>query len=94
MKKVLSYTVYGTELDELQREVISVVAKFEILLPETVFTIQFHRLIHMVQYIQMWGPCKSYWMYPFERYVGFLVKLVHTLEKKRQNIKLDNLIFR
>jgi hypothetical protein len=85
--------VYGTELDELQREVISVVAKFEILLPETVFTIQFHRLIHMVQYIQMWGPCKSYWMYPFERYVGYLVKLVHSRVHPEKNLINNHILF-
>lgn len=93
MKSLLSYTVYGTELDKLHIDVISVVAKLEDLLPETVFTIQFHRLVHMVQYVQMWGPCKSYWMYPFERYVGFLVKLVHSRVHPEKNLINNHILF-
>lgn len=46
-------------------------------MPESELTSVFHMLLHLPAQLHLWGPARSTWMFPFERYVGSLGKLIH-----------------
>lgn len=62
------------ELDMVQQRVIECLCLCEALFPQSEFTIVFHLLAHCVHYIRKWGPSASFWMFPMERYVGYLAR--------------------
>src|SRR5688572_22201813 len=41
-----------------------------------IFLISFHYLLHVVQSIEDFGPCRGYWQFPMERMCGMLIPLV------------------
>ena len=41
-----------------------------------IFLISFHYLLHVVESIEDFGPCRRYWQFPMERMCGMLIPLV------------------
>src|SRR5215212_7101161 len=41
-----------------------------------IFLISFHYLLHVVDSIEDFGPCRGYWQFPMERMCGMLIPLV------------------
>ena len=64
------------ELDNLQRDVIETLCKFEMYFPPSFFDIMVHVVIHLVREVKECGPVFLRWMYPMERYMGILKGLV------------------
>src|SRR6185295_8313273 len=42
----------------------------------SIFLISFHYLLHVVESIEDFGPCRGYWQFPMERMYGMLIPLV------------------
>ena len=42
----------------------------------SIFLISFHYLLHVVESIEDFGPCRGYWQFPMERICGMLNPLV------------------
>ena len=42
----------------------------------SIFLISFHYLLHVVESIEDFGPCRGYWQFPMERMCGMLIPLV------------------
>lgn len=74
MTALTARTAIVAELDALQLSVVECLSLIELHLPNSEMTIIFHLLLHCVHYIRLWGPISSFWMYPMERYVGFLAR--------------------
>lgn len=68
--------VRPAELNDIELKVLECVALAEAVFPESEFTIIFHLLGHCPMFIRRWGPYSCFWMFPFERYVGFLSRAV------------------
>jgi hypothetical protein len=93
MATVLRPEIDMGKLDELEREMVAVMADMERLLPVTLFTIQIHKLIHLVQFIRWWGPLKSIWTYSVERFLGFLVEQVNSRTNPEKNLINNHALF-
>ncbi len=68
IRRLLVRRVQFAELDALDNDVVECLCLVEAHLPRS----NFHLLVHAVFYFKLWGPFASYWMYPFERFLGFL----------------------
>ena len=64
------------ELDTVQEDLILTLCKFEMYFPPSFFDIMVHVMIHLVREIKECGPAFLRWMYPVERYMGFLKGLL------------------
>ena len=42
----------------------------------SIFLISFHYLLHVVESIEDFGPCRRYWQFPMKRMCGMLIPLV------------------
>jgi len=80
-------TIRSSELDWLHRRLIDCLSRMEKgLFPQTTFTIAFHTLVHVVDTLKLWGPAKSYWMYPVERYLGFIAREITSRKCPEQSL--------
>lgn len=68
--------VRPSDVDRIDLLVRECLALAEAVFPASEFTIIFHLLSHCAHYIRRWGPYSSFWMFPYERYVGFLSRSV------------------
>ncbi|KAI3682163.1 hypothetical protein L2E82_50097 [Cichorium intybus] len=59
-------------LDSWQRDIIITLCQLEIYFPPSFFDIMVHLISHIVREIKACGPVFLRYMYPFERYMGFL----------------------
>ena len=64
------------ELRVLEESVVEFLALFELRYPKTELAIIFHAMLHLVNHIQFWGPLPSIWMFPYERFLGFLCRTI------------------
>jgi hypothetical protein len=71
---LLTRRVVMSELDALQTEVVEALALFELYFPKREMSIVYHLLTHATHYIREQGPFVAYWMYPIERFLGFLAQ--------------------
>ncbi|GKB05916.1 ulp1 protease family, C-terminal catalytic domain-containing protein [Tanacetum coccineum] len=60
------------KLDELQRDIILILCQLEMYFPPSFFDVMVHLMSHIVEEIKLAGPVFLRYMYPFERYMGFL----------------------
>jgi hypothetical protein len=64
------------DLDTMSQEVQRVMENVEQYMPQSEMCIVFHLISHIPATIQRWGPVRAYWMFPFERYISFLVRCI------------------
>jgi hypothetical protein len=76
LKQVMDDTFDLDTADALQLEVIEALCDFERALPKSELVIVLHLVIHLVAQCKKWGPLRVGWMYAFERYFGWLIKLL------------------
>jgi hypothetical protein len=65
----------------LREEVVEVLCLLEREFPPTIFNISMHLLIHIENELEHCGLVRTRWMYPIERYMKVLKKIVRTREK-------------
>nr|XP_043639273.1 uncharacterized protein LOC122610343 [Erigeron canadensis] len=85
-KKLTEATLYVTELEALQKEIVFILCKLERLFPPSFFTIMVHLCVHLPQEAILGGPVQSRWMYPIERYLGHLKRYVRNKAKPEGSI--------
>ncbi|KAJ9560349.1 hypothetical protein OSB04_005509 [Centaurea solstitialis] len=59
-------------LDSWQKDIILTLCQLEMYFPPSFFDIMVHLVSHIVEEIKVCGPVFLRYMYPFERYMGFL----------------------
>jgi len=72
---LLERRVVLSELAKLQLGVVECLCLLELHYPETELTICFHLLLHATEALR-WGPFCGFWMFPFERFLGFLTRSI------------------
>nr|GEZ02229.1 hypothetical protein [Tanacetum cinerariifolium] len=60
------------KLEELQRDIILILCQLEMYFPPSFFDVMVHLVSHIVEEIKIAGVVFLRYMYPFERYMGFL----------------------
>ena len=73
-------------LDDLQAEVIETLCQLEMYFPPSFFDIMVHLIVHLVHEIKACGPVFLRYMYPFERYMGFLKGYVRNRNRPEGSI--------
>ena len=63
-------------LIKLQNNVVQCLVGFELIFPPSFFNIRTHLLVHLVKKIDILGPVFLHNMFPFERFMGVLMKCV------------------
>ncbi|GKC71406.1 hypothetical protein Tco_1117289 [Tanacetum coccineum] len=72
MKDLKLLVIDHEKLDELQRDIILILCQLEMYFPPSFFDVMVHLMSHIVEEIKLAGPVFLRYMYPFERYMGFL----------------------
>nr|GFB64315.1 hypothetical protein [Tanacetum cinerariifolium] len=60
------------KLEELQRDIILILCQLEMYFPPSFFDVMVHLVSYIVEEIKIAGLVFLWYMYPFERYMGFL----------------------
>ena len=75
-----------SDLRSLRELTINTLAKWERLAPDNVQPIILHLLFHLVDMIQVFGPVNIYWMFPNERFLGRLGRLIYRKYQPEPNL--------
>ena len=70
--KICCKVIDPKELDSLQEDIVVTLCKFEMFFPPSFFDIMVHLVLHLVREVKECGPIFLHWMYPYERYMGYL----------------------
>ena len=81
LKRMSLHVLDPLNFDSLRQEVVEVLCLLEREFPPTIFNILMHFLIHLEYELDNCGPVRTRWMYPIERYMKVLKKIVCTREK-------------
>ncbi|KAH7833133.1 hypothetical protein Vadar_003384 [Vaccinium darrowii] len=65
-----------SDLDKLEENIAIVLCKLEKIFPPAFFDVMVHLAIHLPREIKLGGPVQYRWMYPIERLLGILKRLV------------------
>lgn len=60
-----------------RRYILSWVSKVRVLHPKSKLSLNYHMAIHLCDFLQLFGPVRSWWCFPFERLIGYLQRLPH-----------------
>ncbi|XP_020272145.1 uncharacterized protein LOC109847320 [Asparagus officinalis] len=75
-RKLCSKVINVTEFKTLKGEMNETLCKMELFFPPSFFTIMVHLTHHLVDEALLGGPVNYRWMYPMERYLGFLKRIM------------------
>ncbi|XP_020266413.1 uncharacterized protein LOC109841901 [Asparagus officinalis] len=75
-KKLCSKVINIDEFKALKGEMNETLCKMEIFFPPSFFTVMVHLTHHLVDEALLGGPVNYRWMYPMERYLGFLKRIM------------------
>ena len=75
-----------SELGKLRELTITTLVKWERLAPDNVQPILLHLLLHLVDMISEFGPVNLYWMFPNERFLGRLGRLIYRRYQPEPNL--------
>ncbi|KAJ0508051.1 putative Transposase-associated domain-containing protein [Helianthus annuus] len=81
-----SKVIDSETLDEWQKDIIVTLCELEMYFPPSFFDIMVHLICHIVQEIKACGPVFLRYMYPFERYMGFLKGYVRNTNRPEGSI--------
>jgi hypothetical protein len=81
LKRMSLHVLDPLNFVSLRQEVVEVLCLLEREFPPTIFNISMHLLIHIEYELEHCGPVRMRWMYPIERYMKVLKKIVRTREK-------------
>ncbi|KAK9049104.1 hypothetical protein SSX86_031930 [Deinandra increscens subsp. villosa] len=73
-------------LDTWQDEIVETLCELEMYFPPSFFDVMVHLVIHIVQEIKVCGPVFLRYMYPFERFMGFLKGYVRNRNRPEGSI--------
>ena len=74
------------KLDEWQRDIIFTLCQLDMYFPPSFFDVMVHLVSHIVGEIKACGPIFLRYIYPFERYMGFLKGYVRNRSRPEESI--------
>ncbi|XP_020263064.1 uncharacterized protein LOC109839045 [Asparagus officinalis] len=75
-RKLCSKVIDVKEFKKLETEVSLILCNLELIFPPFFFTVMVHVTQHLASEAIIAGPVSYRWMYPIERYLGFMKRLV------------------
>lgn len=75
-----------SDLRSLRQQTITTLTKWEDLAPDNVQPILLHLLLHLVDMIPLFGPVNIYWMFPNERFLGRLGRVIYRKYEPEPNL--------
>ncbi|XP_012849704.1 PREDICTED: uncharacterized protein LOC105969495 isoform X1 [Erythranthe guttata] len=63
-------------LDDLEKKIPVILSKMEMIFPPAFFDVMIHLAVHLAQEAKVGGPVHYRWMYPIERYLSSLKRMV------------------
>ncbi|XP_057760478.1 uncharacterized protein LOC130980854 [Arachis stenosperma] len=85
-QQLCSKSLSLTEFKKLQPRIIVTLCHLEMLFPSSFFTIMVHLTCHLVDEAKLGGPVHYRWIYPIERYSGYLKSYVRNKAKSEGSI--------
>ncbi|CAL8137299.1 unnamed protein product [Prunus armeniaca] len=79
-------TLRKTNINQLRHDIVQVLCKFEMIFPPAFFTSMIHVMVHLPEEALLAGPVNYRWMYPIERLLGELKKIVRNRAKPEGSI--------
>ena len=70
MQDIMSFSHTKSELLDLEREIYDILTQFEARFPKYMCSVNFHFLLHIVDYIRDFGPVYNTWNFSGERHFG------------------------
>ncbi|KAL6557627.1 hypothetical protein OROMI_017977 [Orobanche minor] len=67
--EICSKTIDVSRLPKIQSDLIETLCELEKYFPLSFFDIMVHLTVHLVRQVELCGPVRFTWMYPFERYM-------------------------
>ncbi|XP_004292347.1 PREDICTED: uncharacterized protein LOC101299550 [Fragaria vesca subsp. vesca] len=67
--EICSKTIDVSRLPKIQNDIAETLCELEKYFPPSFFTIMVHLTLHLVREVELCGPVRYRWMYPFERYM-------------------------
>ncbi|GJX27686.1 uncharacterized protein Tco_0235765 [Tanacetum coccineum] len=86
MKDLKLIVIDPEKLDEWQRDIILTLCQLEMYFPPSFFNVMVHLVSHIIEEIKALGPIFLHYMYPFERYMGFLKGCVRNRSRPEGSI--------
>ncbi|CAL8136469.1 unnamed protein product [Prunus armeniaca] len=79
-------TLRKIDFHQLRHDIVQVLCKFEMIFPPAFFISMIHVMVHLLEYALLAGPVNCHWMYPIERLLGELKKIVRNRAKPEGSI--------
>ena len=83
---ICSKVIDPETLPQLQTDIVETMCELEMYLPPSFFDIMVHLSVHLVRQIEKCGPVYLRYMYPFERAMGVMKRLVKSRSRPEGNI--------
>ncbi|CAL2247821.1 unnamed protein product [Prunus armeniaca] len=79
-------TLRKIDIHQLCHDIVQVLCKFEMIFPPAFFTSMIHVIVRLLEEALLAGPVNCHWMYPIERLLGELKKIVRNRAKPEGSI--------
>jgi hypothetical protein len=76
MRDLLKNDITISEIPAIRVRAIEALVEFEDVIPKTEHAMIVHLLLHICDMMERWGPVRSVWMFPYERFIGFLSRCI------------------
>ena len=83
---ICSKVIDPESLPKLQLDLVETICELEMYFPPSFFDIMVHLSVHLVREIQICGPVYLRYMYPFERAMGVIKRMVKSRSRPEGNI--------
>jgi hypothetical protein len=84
--------LHPAAMGQLENDLLSALAAFEAAFPRSEHTINLHSATHFAGVVRRWGSMRWYWMFFFERLIGWLKR--HVKSRVRPEISMFNAFYR
>ena len=86
LKAVLKYEFTHEDLGRLKQTLLIDIAYLDEALPTNCLGLWYHHLIHIPEFIELWGPPYGYWMMRFERHISVFGRMRQGSHKLDHNV--------
>jgi uncharacterized protein DUF4218 len=78
-RDLCSKNISVSQLETLQKKIPYTLCKLEMIFPPAFFDVMVHLVIHLAAEAKIAGPVRYRWIYPVERYLYFILYIVHSI---------------
>jgi hypothetical protein len=86
VRDLISRSISADRARSLKASLVEALCEYELIAPSSDLSIMFHLLLHLADTVIRCGPVSGYWMFSYERYNGWLKRLIHSRTKPEANL--------